>query len=101
MRPDQPIPPFDPTPVTVTRPPRGRRGLWLGPLERWGSNLLGAVALPHLRAEMLTQRRNRLLQLLRLFEQLTCFGWREDEQYSSGFGSRALPGVGSAARSRS
>ena len=69
--------------------------------EMWEPNLLGAVALTHLRTETLTQRHNRLLQLLRLFEQLTCFGWREDEEYSSGFGSRALPGVGSAARSRS
>jgi hypothetical protein len=38
------------------------------------------VALTHLRKEtLIPQRRSRLLQLLRLFEQLACLRWCEDE----------------------
>jgi hypothetical protein len=39
-----------------------------------------------------------LPQLLCLLEQLSSLGWREDEEYSSGFGSRALPSVRDAPR---
>ena len=52
--------------------------------EMWEPNLLGAVALTHLRTETLTQRHNRLLQLLRLFEQrgaaAICFRDRQQQR---------------------
>src|SRR5262249_30555560 len=39
MRPDQPIPPFDPTPVTVTKPGGGLHELFRGPFTLCSGNV--------------------------------------------------------------